>query len=242
MKRFFVWVNAVSCLAQLLGIIPSTILLVNLVGEHGTCSPSYFTTYSNATGCGLTAIGKGILGVHYAFDIIFAFILLLVYVLFLDWLSILSIPVRTLKGLVKDEGILAFMIGCSPVLIPVACAIAIIITSIAYIMAIMYMVLSVVWPVLFLSGRYGVMEFHSAWMHAKFIDIDMDEGWATRCRIIQGFNAFENVLEIVITLTLFIVGYTNVISILFSVPTFINIIVRLFYIIVEAPVALCEDV
>ena len=81
-RSIWIWFTNVSCLAQILGVIPSTLLMIEPAFRgQGTCKESFFTTYNTTVGCTLTGVGRIVIFAHFGFDCLFALFIVFLYLL-----------------------------------------------------------------------------------------------------------------------------------------------------------------
>ena len=237
-RGYHLWFCAISLWSQMIGIILSSLLIWYLtVGDKSKhCSDSYFTRshwdYYGingieylSEGCKTTTAGKTVLIIHLVFDCIFALYNANLLAYYMDWTSVGSCSVEEDRPANFADyrwcGRVAWKFCCSGVgswyfkpliwlLLPVINIIRVIVTIPFY----------VVYP-------------KSLALHAKaFIIVGaIDKSMIpTHTVVVEVLNLFtENLLEVLISLTLYATSYNSWTSILFSIPSFINTTFRILY-------------
>ena len=204
MKPIFLWLNNISLITQILGIIPSTILLFDLVNSLGTCDSTYFTINTNNTKCSLSKVGFPIVIAHYACEILFNLILGLIYT-------------AVVHASIDDL--------CHAL----CCAVAgIIISPITMIISLGSMIVVVFAPrCLQMDGDHShFRRFHVAWMGVSDPKLRDSSSLRRLMDVIQVISAIENILEFIIAISLFIARYFNVPLFIFAVCAAIPTLIR----------------
>ena len=224
MKGLWIWFSNLSCLLQILGIIPSTLLMLELLyGNKGKCNESYFTRYNTTHGCSLTDIGRIIVLAHYGCDCVFA--------LFIVSIFLIAFFQRQL-------GLVTILVCCGWFLIPIAMPVVIC----------AMLVYTIVPQFLLQQGSTPIL-FYALWLRLDsttkkieiccgFVEVTTLQKIVLFVQVVMLF--FENVVEIFTSVNLFIQGYWTIPAIIFAVPPGINTIVRLILVIVEWIGMCCE--
>jgi hypothetical protein len=198
-------------------------MLAELARGHSTCKDTFFTTYNETVGCKVSPVGRNFIGIHYFFEILF---LIILAVLFLyhgkkyNWYYSCG---ACINGIYILLPILFFPLFLLLLLFP--------------------SLMLIFFPHLLIRKWLHFRSFHLLNMGKRDTDRDSYTQRFQRdrvdnynrdlllfCLIVQLCTLiFENSLELFITVTLFVAGYVNIVSILFAIPTCINTAVRLVF-------------
>lgn len=217
MKGIWVWFSNLSCLIQILGVIPSTLRMIELLyGNKVKCTDSFLTTYNQTRGCSVTEIGRIIVLVHYGFDCLFALFIVFIYlVAFFE----------------RDGWPLTVLVSLFWILVPITLPL-IIFTMLTFVIV----------PHLLIRSQSTTILLYAIWLRLNSGTDDFDVCCSeillkTLQRIVFFIQVvmlfFENAVEIFISVTLFIQGYWTIPAIIFAVPPGINTIVRLVLVLTE---------